>query len=458
MTIEIQVMNEVPEGSLKAIVKSFAQDGANIVTAINDTKGKFSVEATFIDPGPQTVVTITGKMSTFGGPHDMGVGAGEGLAIYGAADVVTAPVGLFLDAQPPGTTGLARRLNPAFNYVASRWDYSITPQDFLRGSTVTVSANGKSIAASPADWGPNVATGRIADLSPGLAHALHLDTDDTCTLRIPMPAGAQIAAPATAPALAIDVRAVIAAMLPADMAQSLIVVTAYGDTVYWLINLVGSEDGGQTLFRSVGGGAAQAVLSDTVVLPIQPGPNIPDAVAGELNKAVRKEPSIISGPSGTAPASGKDARAKMFAAARAFVGHSTRNVPGTQNGNLACAWAVNEIARIALGKPISTQGGDNNGLSTDGLFNALSAHHTRLNSKNDARAGDVIIAPTVGVNHGHTGIVGATNGGVDATQIFSNSSGQGVFAQNFSIGSFEHHYAANGLQVLFFSLNPASFV
>jgi hypothetical protein len=458
MSLEIQVMNEVPEESLKVIVKSFAQDGANIVTAINDTKGKFSVEATFIDPGPQTSIIISGKMSIFGGPQDMGVGANEGLAIYDTANAGTAPVGLFLDAQPQGTTGLARRLNPAFNYLACRWDYSVTPQDFLRGATVTVSANGKSVTASPADWGPNVSTGRIADLSAGLAHALHLDTDDTCTLRIPMPEGAQIAVPATPPALAIDIRAVSAAILPANMAQSLAVVTAFGDTLYWVINLVGSDDGGQSLLRSVGGAAAQAILNDTVVLPVTPGPDIPDAVAGELNKAVRKDPSIISGPPGTAPATSSEARVKMFAATRAFVGHSTRNVPGTQNGNLACAWAVNEVARIALGKPISTEGHGENGLGTDGLFEALTAGHTRLKSKKDARAGDVIIAPTVGVNHGHTGIVGETSGSVDATQIFSNSSGHAAFAQNFSIGSFQQHYEANGLQVLFFSLKPAAFV
>ncbi|WP_431201046.1 hypothetical protein ACQ86E_17480 [Bradyrhizobium betae] len=418
MTIEIQVINEVLEDSLKTIVKSFAQDGANIVTAINDTKGKFSVEATFIDPGPQTNVTISGKMSVFGGPQDMGVGPNEDLALYDASNVGTAPAGLFLAAQPQGTTGLARRLDPGFNYLACRWDYSVTPKSFLRGASVTVSANGKSVTANPADWGPNVKTGRIADLSPGLAHALHLDTDDTCTLRIPLPEGTQMEVPDTAPVVAVDIRAVTAAALPPNMAQTLIVITVFGDKLYMVVSVVGSQDGGQTLLRSVAGGAAEALLNDTIVLPVTPGPDIPETVAGELNKAVRKDPAIISGPAGTAPTSTNNARAKMFAAARAFVGHSTRNVPDTQNGNLACAWAVNEIARIALGKPISEQGHGENGLSTVGLFDALRANHTQLASKNDARPGDVIIAPTIGVNHGHTGIVGETNGGVDATQIF----------------------------------------
>ena len=182
MPIDIEALDEVPEGSLKKIIKQFASVGANIVTAINDGKGTFSVEASFIDPGPQGSITRSGKMSTFGGPHDMGVGPGEGLALFDASDVGAAPAGLFLDSAPPGTTGLARRLNPAFNYLACRWDYSVTPRNFLRQNLVMVSANGKSIAAQPTDWGPNVATGRVADLSPGLAHALGLATNDNCNL------------------------------------------------------------------------------------------------------------------------------------------------------------------------------------------------------------------------------------------------------------------------------------
>jgi hypothetical protein len=451
MTIEIQVLNQVPEAKLKAIIKSFAQDGANIVTAINDTKGTFSVEATFIDPGPQTTITISGKMSTFGGPQDMGIAPGEDVALYSPANIATAPAGLFLNSQPPNTTGLGRRLNPAFNYLACRWDYTITPKDFLRSTIITVTANGRSLSASVADWGPNLSTGRIADLSPGLAHGLGLNTDDTCTLLIPTPAGTQIPIPADAPDLAIDLRAIGAALLPKDKAQNLIVVVAMGTEVYWALNVVGSTDGGQTLLKSVARGAAKTLLSDTVVFPVQAGPDIPDVVAGELNKAIRKEPPIITGPPGTAPGSVAEARAKMFAAARGFVGHSTHDVPGTEHGALACAYAVNQCAVIGLGKAISTQGGGENGLSTIGLFDALNANHTRLGSTDVPQPGDVIIAPTEGLNHGHTGVVG------NDSQIFSNSSHPGVFAQNFTIDSFKRHYEGLGLRVFFFSLNPAFF-
>src|SRR5215831_7850460 len=70
--------------------------------------------------GPASLVHLVGKCSWFGGPNDTGVAPDEGLAfIY---DVDEAPH-LFLDEQPIGTTGLARRLDPDVYYIACRWDY-----------------------------------------------------------------------------------------------------------------------------------------------------------------------------------------------------------------------------------------------------------------------------------------------------------------------------------------------
>jgi hypothetical protein len=111
-------------------------------------------------------------MSTFGGPHDTGVGPNEGLALIGSHN--SGDFGqLFLAEQPPGTTGLTRRLNPEAFYIACRWDYQVTPKvDLLKSkATVTNPANGKSAQAQPVDWGPAESTGRVADLSPGLARS-----------------------------------------------------------------------------------------------------------------------------------------------------------------------------------------------------------------------------------------------------------------------------------------------
>jgi hypothetical protein len=126
-------------------------------------------------------VTVTGKCSWFGGPHDRGVGPHEGLALVHSARQLPE---LFL---PDTGLGLARRLNPEKFYCAMRWDYHRHPISWLLEHTVTVSAHGKSFEAHPVDWGPNRRTGRIADLSPGLLEALELDTDDIVIITIPEP-------------------------------------------------------------------------------------------------------------------------------------------------------------------------------------------------------------------------------------------------------------------------------
>ena len=128
------------------------------------------------------MTTLRGKVSHFGGPDDMGVSPSEGLAFY--YEVSDAPE-LFLPQQPPGTTGLARRLDPEQFYIATRWDYSQTPKTMLPDMLVRVTnvKTGKSVMAVPADWGPagpesDHDTGRVADISPGLMECLGLQTDD----------------------------------------------------------------------------------------------------------------------------------------------------------------------------------------------------------------------------------------------------------------------------------------
>lgn len=129
-------------------------------------------------------VSVTGKISTFGGPKDTGVSPSEGLALFTKSDLGK-PVsnGLFLPVQPVGTTGLARRLNPNAMYIAMRWDYKELPRDVLRDLRVTVTANGRTFAGvRPVDWGPHIGTTRAMDISPGLATLLSLKTDQEATV------------------------------------------------------------------------------------------------------------------------------------------------------------------------------------------------------------------------------------------------------------------------------------
>lgn len=149
-------------------------------------------------PGP--TFPIVGRMSTFGGPDDTGVAADEGLAILEESDLSNFRE-FFLPAQPPGTSGMARRLNPETFYIACRWDYDLTPRRFLKTIKVQVAnpATGKSAQAQPVDWGPHVRTGRTADLSPGLAHALGLETDQECRVVVPIPQDVVAPRPPTQP-------------------------------------------------------------------------------------------------------------------------------------------------------------------------------------------------------------------------------------------------------------------
>src|SRR5262249_34674845 len=142
---------------------------------------------------------------------------------------------------------------------------------------------------------------------------------------------------------------------------------------WWVINLVGPtgapEEGGQSLLRREGGNN-EILISDTTVFPVKARAKLPGVVASELNKA-RPKPGSSGGPGGNAPEPGSDVNAKIFQTARTFVGHSTHDVPGTDHGNLACAWAVNQVARLALGKPVQADERGRNGLSTRAMFDVL---------------------------------------------------------------------------------------
>ncbi|HSV23488.1 MAG TPA: hypothetical protein VLJ17_10720 [Xanthobacteraceae bacterium] len=93
-----------------------------------------------------------------------------------------------------------------------------------------------------------------------------------------------------------------------------------------------------------------------------------------------------------------------------------------------------------------------------GMFATLQRHHSQLPS---AKLGAIIISPTPpnGNVHGHVGIVGQNpGGGVDNTQIFSNSSRDKKFEQNRTIKSWLAHYSGElNLPVLFFELNRDRF-
>ena len=147
-------------------------------------------------------IVLNGRMSTFGGPDDEGMTATEDLALVekqSQADEY--PGDFFLSESVARARGWGRRLNPEKFYIACRWDYSLTPKAFLRTAQVTVQdpTNGRSAQARVVDWGPHERTGRIADMSPGLARFLEIKTDDIVNVIIPTPAGLTASSPTVSP-------------------------------------------------------------------------------------------------------------------------------------------------------------------------------------------------------------------------------------------------------------------
>jgi len=132
--------------------------------------------------------TINGRMSTFGGPLDTGVSPSEGLAYVEPNDLHDPWFSdLFLEHQPPGTTGLARRLDPSKYYIAMRVDNANSGgREKVRRHYYTVIANGARVdEVKLVDWGPNNRTGRVVDMSPGLAAKLKVLTDSFVDVKIP---------------------------------------------------------------------------------------------------------------------------------------------------------------------------------------------------------------------------------------------------------------------------------
>lgn len=133
---------------------------------------------------------ITGKVSIFGGPSDKNAGPDQDLAFVGSQELESVwPVlgEYFLSSQPKGTTGTVRRLNPDSFYVACRWNYGEHTIESLRTMLVSVRdpQTGRSAMAKPIDWAPEIATGRVACISPGLAQYLGVATDDVVEVTIP---------------------------------------------------------------------------------------------------------------------------------------------------------------------------------------------------------------------------------------------------------------------------------
>ena len=126
----------------------------------------------------------SGKISIFGGPEDKDIGE-TFLALVQSREALLDPSVLLPGAR---RNPRVEDLDPKAFYIAARWDYSITPKDWLLRNKARVrNTSGIVFEAQPVDWGPPTGSGAIMDISPGLADALGLKPGDTAAYYIEQP-------------------------------------------------------------------------------------------------------------------------------------------------------------------------------------------------------------------------------------------------------------------------------
>lgn len=138
--------------------------------------------------------TLTGKISTFGGPDDKGMSKGEGLAMYEHVEADMRP-DLFTPRILMDRGVAARLRNNDAMYFAIRFpsiDHGARLEGWHDGFHRTllqrrwflIRGPKTGIHAALVDYGPHTSTGRMFDLSDALARALGVQTDDEVTLRM----------------------------------------------------------------------------------------------------------------------------------------------------------------------------------------------------------------------------------------------------------------------------------
>jgi len=129
---------------------------------------------------------VSGTVSWFGGPNDTGVSSTEtGSITFERLRSLNNPVN-------PDQTTLDSRPEDYF-YIAMRWNYAPLGREWWANARLLVvnPDNGRAIVVRPVDWGPNIRTTRIMDLSPQALNELGLRTDQTALVSF-APAGSRL--------------------------------------------------------------------------------------------------------------------------------------------------------------------------------------------------------------------------------------------------------------------------
>jgi Phage tail lysozyme len=237
----------------------------------------------------------------------------------------------------------------------------------------------------------------------------------------------------------------VAALLDPGLIHRVIARANLGNATYLVVDQF-SDEGGQVLVKQESGQNPSILATDTTILPLKAG-LVPASVAAQLSASFDGAAADPAPVQVQRPASDAVASAQIFAMAKqcdeTLV---TRNAPNTNHGRLACAFAVNEVVRRAIGRAV---GG---GTSTANMGEIL-AETQRQVPEQEIAPGMIIISPTHGSNVGHVGIVGEIKSPITATLIYSNSSARGVFSHLFTLGKWKAFYRdSKGLPVFFFGI------
>jgi hypothetical protein len=170
-----------------------------------------------------------------------------------------------------------------------------------------------------------------------------------------------------------------------------------------------------------------AVQKVDYYVPQKPG--VPTGAAAAPRAPVAGAPPTVQ-----PPLAARAQYPDLASAAEANVGVlSTRSMPGTEGGSLGCAGGVCKIVHDEMGIALRPT------LSTAELYTEL--RDGGWKEVDPHTPGAVIVSPTVGGTHGHTGIVGS-----DGNSIYSNSSATGNWEQNYTIDSWRARFSGKGLE------------
>jgi hypothetical protein len=221
-------------------------------------------------------------------------------------------------------------------------------------------------------------------------------------------------------------------------------------------SFAGKSEGRGTIWRAVGG-VILALTSWLILNTIDPDltsftiglPSI-EAQISNANQALQGANEQTGGTGGTGTGGNMCQALHTAAANAADDNFQTCNAPGTNGGNLACAYLVDTLIYAALeestGEGQYVGGGENAQLSSAGLTQQLSSssdfiqigfasaplqdHPQEFDAiRQAAQPGDIITSPTQGTSTGHVGICDTNQCGT----IISNSSSAGAARRNFAL-------------------------